>query len=80
MAKTTQGGRIRITRRVKAAGLSLMIGFSHGLSQMGSFGSVGSLAKYPKPNSDSMRGDWQRVGADLQTSFEKVRDREKAKA
>jgi hypothetical protein len=47
------------------------------MAQMGSFGSVGSLADYPRPSTDSMQRDWQRVGGDLKRGFEKVRKSEK---
>jgi hypothetical protein len=56
---------------------NLVAGFSHGMAQMGSFGSVGSLADYPRPSTDSMQRDWQRVGGDLKRGFEKVRKSEK---
>ncbi len=71
----------RILRRSASTG-SLVAGFVHGLAQMGSFGSVSAMVNYPKPGktSDAMQGDWQRVGADMKRGFEKVRDREKAKA
>jgi hypothetical protein len=70
----------RILQRSATTG-SVLTGFVHGLAQIGSFGSVGSLTGYPKTDSaDAIRGDWQRVGADLQRGFEKVRDREKTKA
>jgi hypothetical protein len=70
----------RILPQSATAG-SILTGFAHGLAQMGSLASVGSLTNYPKARSaDAIRGDWQRVGGDLQRGFEKVRDREKAKA
>jgi hypothetical protein len=68
----------RIVKRSATTG-SLVAGIVHGLAQMGSFGSVGAMVNYPKPG-DAMKGDWQRVGADMKRGFEKVRSREKAKA
>lgn len=62
------------------AGSALVAGFTHGLAQMGSFASAGSLVNYPKAGDDAIRGDWQRVGGDLQKGLGKVRRGEKAKA
>jgi hypothetical protein len=75
--------KTKVSRRIfrSATAGSLVTGFVHGLAQIGSFASIGAVASYPKTESaDAIRGDWQRVGADLQRGFEKVRDREKAKA
>jgi hypothetical protein len=77
----TRNSKTNRTFRRSATTGSILTGFVHGLAQIGSFASVGSVASYPKTESaDAIRGDWQRVGGDLQRGFEKVRDREKAKA
>jgi hypothetical protein len=65
--------------RSSRSGSSLFAGFAHGLAQMGSLGSVGPLTSFPNTDAaDAIKGDWQRVGGDLQDGFKKVRDREKA--
>ncbi len=71
--------KIRTFRNPRSS--PLIAGFVNGLAQMGSAGTVGSVASFPKTRSgDAFRGDWNRVGGDLRRGFEKVRAREKAKA
>jgi hypothetical protein len=70
----------RIDRRSVSSG-SIIAGFVHGLAQIGSFGTAGPIANYPSTKADdAIRGDWNRVGGDMKRGFEKVREREKAKA
>jgi hypothetical protein len=73
------GTVVRVAAR-KTMASSLVAGFAHGLSQMGSFGTAGALVDYPTPSKDAIRGDWQRVGGDLKRGFDKVRASEKTKA
>lgn len=70
----------RIVRRSVSSG-SLVAGFVHGLAQIGSFGTAGPITNYPSTRSDdAIRGDWKRVGGDMQRGMDKVRGRGKAKA
>ncbi|WP_157043148.1 hypothetical protein [Rhodopseudomonas palustris] len=77
----TKTSRLRRTARPSMSSGSIISGFIHGLTQIGSFGHPRPLANYPNAKSDdAIRRDWKRLGDDMRRGIDKVRDREKAKA
>jgi hypothetical protein len=54
-------------------------GFSHGLGQMIAVGREPATLSYDaKTPADALRGDWEKVGADLGRAIDTVRERAKA--
>jgi hypothetical protein len=64
----------RTTRRALP---SISQGFVHGLAQMSSVGLARSIDRSYRADSvaESLRGDWVRVGSNMATAIERVRDR-----
>jgi hypothetical protein len=77
----TSSLRIRRLHTPRSTARTVLTGFLHGLAQMGSAATVGTLSGYPKSRSeDAFRSDWNHVGNDMERGIEKARSREEAKA